>query len=78
MAVHLGNDCSIRVYQSFVLQFFKNISYDAGSMLNAFNDLLCSKLCWHMHNQLVPDKEYGVINYTVGDNHTLIRVISTP
>ena len=35
-----------------LLQFFKNISYYAGIMLNAFSDLLCSKLCWH--NRLVP------------------------
>ena len=30
--IHCDNDCSIRVYQSFV----ENISYYAGSMLNAF------------------------------------------
>ena len=33
-------------------QFFKNTSYYAGIILNAFSDLLCSKLCWH--NRLVP------------------------
>ena len=49
--VLLDNDYSIRVYQSFVA-IFQNISYYAGIMLNAFIDLLCSKLCWH--NQLVP------------------------
>ena len=42
----------------FVATFIKcinillNISYYAGIMLNAFSDLLCSKLCWH--NRLVP------------------------
>ena len=35
--VLLDNDCSIRVYQSFVA----NISYYAGIMLNTFSDLLC-------------------------------------
>ena len=48
--VLLDNDYSIRVCQSFVA-IFKNIPYYAGIMLNAFIDLLCSKLCWH--NRLV-------------------------
>ena len=39
-------------YINYLFQFFKNISYFAGIMLNAFVDLLCSKLCWH--NRLVP------------------------
>ena len=39
-------------YINHLLQFFKNYSYYAGIMLNAFSDLLCSKLCWH--NWLVP------------------------
>ena len=39
-------------YKNHLQQFFKNISYYAGIMLNAFSDLLCSKLCWH--NRLVP------------------------
>ena len=39
-------------YIDHLLQFFKNISYYAGIMLNAFIDLLCLKLYWH--NQLVP------------------------
>ena len=40
-------------YIKHLLQFFKNISYhSAGIMLNAFSDLLCSKLCWH--NRLIP------------------------
>ena len=50
--VLLNNDYSIRIYQLFV-SIFKNISYFAGIMLNAFVDLLCSKLCWH--NRLVPN-----------------------
>ena len=48
-------------YIDHLLQFFKNISYYAGIMLNAFSDLLCSKLCWH--NRLVlttdPDSNLG-------------------
>ena len=39
-------------YINHLLQFVENISYYAGIMLNAFNDLLCLKLCWH--NRLVP------------------------
>ena len=39
-------------YTNHLLQFFKNISYYAGIMLNAFSHLLCSKLCWH--DRLVP------------------------
>ena len=42
-------------YINHLLQFFKNISYYAGIMLNAFSDLLCSKLCWH--NRLVPNHD---------------------
>ena len=38
--VLLDNDWSIRAYQSLVV-IFKNISYYAGIMLNAFSDLLC-------------------------------------
>ena len=49
--VSLANDCSIRVYQSFAA-ILKHFSYYADIMLNAFSDLLCSKLCWH--NRLVP------------------------
>ena len=30
-------------------------------MLNAFNDQLCSKLCWH--NRRVPSYVYGVLIY---------------
>ena len=36
-------------YINHLLQFFKNISYYAGIMLNAFSNLLC----WH--NRLVPN-----------------------
>ena len=39
-------------YINHLLQFFKSISYYADIMLNAFSDLLCSKLCWY--NWLVP------------------------
>ena len=49
--IHLHNDCSIRVYQSFVA-IFKIFPIMLDIMLNAFSDLLCTKLCWH--NQLVP------------------------
>ena len=45
-------------YINHLLQFFKNISYYAGIMLNAFSHLLCSKLCWH--NRLVP--KYSAID----------------
>ena len=41
-------------YINHLLQFFKLFSYYAGIMLNAFSDLLCSKLCWH--NWLVPNQ----------------------
>ena len=40
-------------YINHLLQRFKNVSYYAGIMLNAFSYLLCSKLCWH--NWLVRD-----------------------
>ena len=50
--VLLYNDCSIRVYQSFVA-ISKNYSYYAGIMLNAFSDLLCSNYAgmigWSLH-----------------------------
>ena len=39
-------------YINYLLQIFKNVSHYAKIMLNAFSDLLCSKVCWH--NQLVP------------------------
>ena len=52
----LDNDCSITVCQLLV-EIFKNISYYAGIMLNAFTDLLCSKLCWH--NWMVPNPYYA-------------------
>ena len=32
-------------YINHLLQFFKDISYYAGIMLNAFIDILCSKVC---------------------------------
>ena len=46
-------------YINHLLQFFKNISYYAGIMLNAFSDLLCSKLCWH--NRLVPTRDWPIM-----------------
>ena len=42
--VFLDNDCSVRVYQSFVAVFQKNVSYHAGIMLNTFSDLLMFKI----------------------------------
>ena len=36
MQVHLGNECSIRVHQSFVVIFYM---YNDAIMLNAFSDL---------------------------------------
>ena len=56
--------CSIRVYQSFTIYNFPQmfniainiyftLPYYAGIMLNAFNDLLCSKLCWRIYNRQV-------------------------
>ena len=46
-------------YINHLLQFFNNISYCAGIMLNAFNHLLCSKLCWH--NRLVPTSQCNLL-----------------
>ena len=54
------DDCSIRVYRSFTTIFHKidaiNISCTlpcyAGIMLNAFNNPLCSKLCWKIGGSL--------------------------
>ena len=66
--VLVDTDCSIRVYQSFV----KNISYYAGIMLNAFSDLLCSKLCWH--NRLVPTPGHG--NHSCTCNYNTIASYS--
>ena len=44
-------------YINHSLLCFKNISHYVGIMLNAFSDLLCSKLiCWH--NRLVPTPIY--------------------
>ena len=53
-------------YINHLLQFFKNSSYYASIMHNAFSDLLCSKLCWN--NQLVPTHKWAhphtIIYYT--------------
>ena len=48
-------------YTNHLLQFFKLFSYYAGIMLNAFSDLLCSKLYWH--NRLVPSHQLQEIVY---------------
>ena len=50
-------------YINHLLQFFKNISYYAGIMLDAFSDLLCSKLCWH--NRLVPNWCTVIVGYQI-------------
>ena len=53
MALHFAYTLTVQLeYTNQLLQFFKLFSYYAGIMLNAFSDLLCSKLCWH--NWLVP------------------------
>ena len=53
MAAHFSYTLTVQLeYTNYLLQFFKLFSYYAGIMLNAFSDLLCSKLCWH--NRLVP------------------------
>ena len=51
-------------YINLFAAFFQSISYYAGIMLNAFSDLLCSKLCWH--NRLVPSK---YIPFIITDLH---------
>ena len=60
--------CLSRVYNYInpLLPFFKNISYYAGIMLNAFSHLLCSKLCWY--DWLVPTHMH---TYTHTYTHTL-------
>ena len=53
MAAHFSYTLTVQLeYTNHLLQFSKLFSYYAGIMLNAFSDLLCSKLCWH--NRLVP------------------------
>ena len=53
MAAHFSYTRTVQLeYTNHLLQFSKLFSYYAGIMLNAFSDLLCSKLCWH--NRLVP------------------------
>ena len=53
----VGSLRQVKAYQSYAfVAIFKHISYYAGIMLNAFSDLLCSKLCWHiLYNRLVPN-----------------------
>ena len=53
MAAHFSHTWTVQLeYTNHLLQFSKLFSYYAGIMLNAFSDLLYSKLCWH--NRLVP------------------------
>ena len=53
MEAHFSYILTVQLeYTNHLLQFFKLFSYYADIMLNAFSDLLRSKLCWH--NQLVP------------------------
>ena len=53
MAAHFSYTITVQLeYTNHLLQVFKLFSYYVGIMLNAFSDLLCSKLCWH--NRLVP------------------------
>ena len=53
MAAHFSYTLTVQLeYTNHLLQFFKLFSYYAGIMLNAFSDLLFSKLCWY--NRLVP------------------------
>ena len=53
MAAHFSYTLTVQLeYTNRLFQFFKLFFYYAGIMLNAFSDLLCSKLCWH--NWLVP------------------------
>ena len=60
MAAHFSYKLTVQLeYTNHLLQFFKLFSYYAGIMLNAFSDLLCSKLCWH--NRLVPTYCSGVL-----------------
>ena len=52
--------CSIKVHISIICSNFSKILFPimlALIMLNAFSDLLCSKLC--CHNQLVPTPEHS-------------------
>ena len=44
-----------------LLGFFTNLSYYAGNMLGAFNNLLCLKLCWH--NWLVPNYSSPIYDF---------------
>ena len=78
----LYDDCFIRVYRSFTIHKHNfphlldiaininfTIPYYAGIMLNAFNDLLCSKLCWH--NKRVPICSYYTL-YTMSSCSSLL------
>ena len=70
MAAHFSYTLTVQLeYTNHLLQFFKLFSYYAGIMLNAFSDLLCSKLCWH--NRLVPT---GWLKCTTVASYATIRL----
>ena len=47
-------DCSLQFPQmlDIAINIYFTLTYYAGSILNVFSDLSCSKLCWH--NRRVP------------------------
>ena len=55
----LYNYCSIRVYYRLFTTTFHNALH-FPIILDIFNDLLCSKLCWH--NRQVPIPKHGMPN----------------
>ena len=64
MAAHFSYTLTVQLeYTNHLLQFFKLFSYYAGNMLNAFSNLLYSKLCWH--NRLVSSTSYTVISMAI-------------
>ena len=74
MAAHFSYTLTVQLeYTNHLLQFFKLFSYYAGIMLNAFSDLLCSKLCWH--NWLVPTHQEACGNYAGIIVSTMSRII---
>ena len=48
-------------YINHLLQFFKNISYYAGIMLNAFSDLLCSNYAGIIGWSLAPTHQWKTV-----------------
>ena len=66
MAAHFSYSLTVQLeYTNHLMQFFKLFSYYAGIILNAFSDLLCSKLCWH--NWLVPS-DRSILKVSVPEN----------